>query len=81
MTAEHREQPSEAGHVPLGTELERHLTVREVSEITRLSRAKVYNLIAAGVLPSVQPPGCARKLVAPRDLKAYLQAGRKGAAR
>jgi excisionase family DNA binding protein len=64
-----------AGPGSLATALEPYLTVKEVAAITRLSKAKVYALIEQGILPSVQPPG----LVAPADLRAYLEAGRKSA--
>jgi excisionase family DNA binding protein len=52
------------------------LTVKDVVAITRLSKAKVYQLIDQGFLPCVRPPGCDRLLVAPQDLRQFLDRGR-----
>jgi excisionase family DNA binding protein len=50
------------------------LTVGEVAEALRVSRATAYRLIRNGGLPSIRVGGGYR--VARHDLLAYLQAGR-----
>jgi excisionase family DNA binding protein len=54
------------------------LTVPEVQQVTRLSRAKVYELIRDNHLRAVRLPGTDRVMVDPEDLQAYLDSGRTG---
>jgi hypothetical protein len=48
------------------------LTIKDVIAITRLSKSKAYQLIEDGVLKTVTIPGCAKKLVAPAELRRFL---------
>jgi excisionase family DNA binding protein len=54
------------------------LEVPDVQGITRLSRAKVYQLIQDGRLPAVRLPGTDRVLVDPEDLRKFIESGRAG---
>jgi excisionase family DNA binding protein len=56
------------------------MTIRDVMELTRLSKAKVYQLKDRGILPAVRLPGCTKVLFHPEDVRGYLEAGRTTAA-
>jgi len=60
--------------------MESLLTIRDVMALTRLSKAKVYQLKDRGILPAVKLPGCTKVLFHPEDVRGYLEAGRTTAA-
>lgn len=56
------------------------LTIREVSEATRLSKAMVYKLIDQGILHRVRLPGCVKVLIAEDEIRRYITEGVKAGA-
>ena len=48
------------------------IKVEEVAQILGVSRARVYDLMDRGILPSVRPYGGKRKILR-RDFEAWLQ--------
>jgi excisionase family DNA binding protein len=57
-------------------DLKRLLTVKDVVELTRLSKSTVYSLLQQRLLPGIQVPGCKRVLIDPEDLAKFLEAGK-----
>jgi excisionase family DNA binding protein len=47
-------------------------SIAEVAQATGLSRARIYQLVAAGTLPAVNLLGTRRMLIQKRDLVAFL---------
>jgi predicted DNA-binding transcriptional regulator AlpA len=55
---------------------ERLLSLRETQEALGLSRAGLHNLLNRGELPTIRIGG--RRLVAPADLRRFVDARREG---
>lgn len=55
--------------------LERLLTVKETSTATRLSKSMVYKLLDEGTLRRVRLPGCAKVLIAEKEVRRYIEEG------
>jgi excisionase family DNA binding protein len=50
------------------------LVVKEVCEVTRLSKSKVYQLLADGVLHRVRFPGCTKVLISAAEVQRVIDA-------
>jgi excisionase family DNA binding protein len=53
------------------------MTLKEVMEITRISKSKLYVLKDQGILPSVKLPGVSKVLFHRVDVQKFIEAGRQ----
>jgi excisionase family DNA binding protein len=56
------------------------LVVKEVSQLTRLSKSMIYKLINEGILRRVKLPGCSKVLIDASEVQQYIEKGVKAAA-
>jgi excisionase family DNA binding protein len=56
------------------------MTIREVSEVTRLSKSMVHKLLDQSILHRVRLPGCTKVLIAEDELRRYVSEGLKAGA-
>jgi len=71
QSGDEKARPHEHGDRPMGASCQLLFTVAEVSQILRLSRSRVYELIYAGQLPSIKL-GRSRR-VRRSDVEAFVE--------